>query len=240
MPVELKPCPFCGGESGLGVVRGVGFYALCAECITQGPYCWTEEEAANAWNARSVDAENARLREELEQERRNYFDCREENTALHMLLEEKAQELVAAEAKLTRLVEFLTKWSRWVRDSDKLAMTGRDARGLLESIRAPDVVAHGLAPAETQTAKCESCEAQAKLARAETRLKYAMEDARKYNPDRSYCPAREDHQHCDCWWEGDACCACGAPGMTDDEKRECGMLDDSTAPAAIEGGEDKN
>ena len=25
------------------------------------------------------------------------------------------------------------------------------------------------------------------------------------------CPKREDGQHCDCWYDGAACCACGAP-----------------------------
>ena len=26
----------------------------------------------------------------------------------------------------------------------------------------------------------------------------------------SACPAREDATHCDCWWDGDPCCSCGA------------------------------
>lgn len=25
------------------------------------------------------------------------------------------------------------------------------------------------------------------------------------------CPKREDKFHCNCWYEGDACCACGDP-----------------------------
>lgn len=24
------------------------------------------------------------------------------------------------------------------------------------------------------------------------------------------CPKREDGRHCDCWYDGQACCACGA------------------------------
>ena len=25
------------------------------------------------------------------------------------------------------------------------------------------------------------------------------------------CPKRDDKQHCNCWYDGAACCACGAP-----------------------------
>lgn len=25
-----------------------------------------------------------------------------------------------------------------------------------------------------------------------------------------YCPAREDGTHCNCWWDGEPCCACGS------------------------------
>lgn len=25
------------------------------------------------------------------------------------------------------------------------------------------------------------------------------------------CPKREDGQHCNCWYDGKACCACGDP-----------------------------
>ncbi len=34
------------------------------------------------------------------------------------------------------------------------------------------------------------------------------------------CPEREDGQHCDCWYDGEACCACGAPEMTAEQMRE--------------------
>ena len=26
------------------------------------------------------------------------------------------------------------------------------------------------------------------------------------------CPNREDRMHCDCWYDGKACCSCGDPG----------------------------
>lgn len=40
-----------------------------------------------------------------------------------------------------------------------------------------------------------------------------------------HCPAPNDSAgtHCDHWWDGDACCYCKAPPMTDEEKRAKGM-----------------
>ena len=28
------------------------------------------------------------------------------------------------------------------------------------------------------------------------------------------CPKRDDKQHCNCWYDGEACCACGAPASS--------------------------
>lgn len=42
-------------------------------------------------------------------------------------------------------------------------------------------------------------------------------------PEEFFCTKRHDHEHCDCWFDGKACCACGAPAMTDAERREQGM-----------------
>lgn len=28
------------------------------------------------------------------------------------------------------------------------------------------------------------------------------------------CPKRKDRSHCDCWWDGEECCGCGAPAST--------------------------
>lgn len=39
------------------------------------------------------------------------------------------------------------------------------------------------------------------------------------------CSARPENIHCDCWWDGDACCACGDPPMTEDEMRVQGMIE---------------
>lgn len=35
------------------------------------------------------------------------------------------------------------------------------------------------------------------------------------------CP--QGKTHCDHWWDGDACCRCGAPEMTREEKIAQGM-----------------
>lgn len=120
----------------------------------------------------AVLAENARLRAELEQERAakneavRYGDAlmakmdmqdedrnRLRGVVKSMLLEKSGQlrdmntRLAAAEAKLARAVEFLTKWSRWARDEDRTAMTGNDAREFLESIGSSGAfVSHEPAP----------------------------------------------------------------------------------------------
>lgn len=49
---------------------------------------------------------------------------------------------------------------------------------------------------------------------------------RGYLPeDESICPERgfDDFIHCGCWWDGDPCCACNAPAMTDEQKIAQGM-----------------
>ena len=43
------------------------------------------------------------------------------------------------------------------------------------------------------------------------------------------CPARKDGTHDYAWWDGDPCGSCGAPAMTDEEKRSQGM----DAPARV-------
>ena len=39
-----------------------------------------------------------------------------------------------------------------------------------------------------------------------------------YNPEEweTPCPKREDKVHCDCWYDGEMCCACGDPKIYDD------------------------
>ena len=58
--MELKPCPFCGGEARIINVGTLGVWcsALCVnpECgCDWGVYYPTEAEAATAWNTRHVE-----------------------------------------------------------------------------------------------------------------------------------------------------------------------------------------
>jgi len=60
--MELKPCPFCGGEE----VRTFKYsfagepdvYAQCQNCAADGPMGDTKEMAVEKWNRRATD-ENA-------------------------------------------------------------------------------------------------------------------------------------------------------------------------------------
>lgn len=59
-PEGLKPCPFCGEESDLKMLRhpsGMASYpewvhVHCVGCGADGSWEWTEEGAAEAWNTR--------------------------------------------------------------------------------------------------------------------------------------------------------------------------------------------
>lgn len=53
--MELKPCPFCGGE--IRIVRlhgsyGEPWYARCDRCEVSGYYYKTEAQAIEAWSDR--------------------------------------------------------------------------------------------------------------------------------------------------------------------------------------------
>ena len=72
MPIELKPCPFCGGEATVTIAPYAGVaFVECKQCSAMmGRYhkggatnhhgFWThfesKEEAAEAWNRRTDDA----------------------------------------------------------------------------------------------------------------------------------------------------------------------------------------
>lgn len=51
--------------------------------------------------------------------------------------------------------------------------------------------------------------------------------------DTGYCSKRADGIHCTCWWDGDACCACNAPGMTNEERIRDGMEPTEFGPPDI-------
>ena len=64
MPIELKPCPFCGGEAAVitkqynkGFLRGKGDYTYirCKLCHATSTAAFTKEEAEEAWNRRVDD-----------------------------------------------------------------------------------------------------------------------------------------------------------------------------------------
>lgn len=55
--MELKPCPFCGGEADIARTRMndailIWYIAYCTECQCRTRDCNYQKEAATAWNAR--------------------------------------------------------------------------------------------------------------------------------------------------------------------------------------------
>lgn len=71
---ELKPCPFCGGES--VYVEQIGsegyFNVCCRNCLANVPLSGSRETAVAAWNCRSIDQDELlKIAEELEMD---YFD----------------------------------------------------------------------------------------------------------------------------------------------------------------------
>ena len=34
-----------------------------------------------------------------------------------------------------------------------------------------------------------------------------------WRPGEPPCPSAWDGNHCDCWWEGESCCRCGAAAL---------------------------
>lgn len=47
--MEIKPCPFCGSKD-LYVRDNSGYYVVCKNCDTYGPYGKDDEEAVQLWN----------------------------------------------------------------------------------------------------------------------------------------------------------------------------------------------
>lgn len=70
--LELKPCPFCGGEAEFIQDRVLGLYAVwCKKCKCQTTYQFdfckglgvSKHKAAEAWNNRAGDERNDLLHE---------------------------------------------------------------------------------------------------------------------------------------------------------------------------------
>ena len=60
--MELKPCPFCGGEARLAVhsyPAGDRYRVTCVDCgATTWPRMIAPKIAEKAWNRRTADAKN--------------------------------------------------------------------------------------------------------------------------------------------------------------------------------------
>ncbi len=53
--IELKPCPFCGGEAVISDNNtGLVFYVRCKQCRSAGPAERCATDAAATWNTRSA------------------------------------------------------------------------------------------------------------------------------------------------------------------------------------------
>lgn len=51
--IELKPCPFCGGEASLITISSDNrYFAVCDDCDNRTNECFEVEEAIEAWNRR--------------------------------------------------------------------------------------------------------------------------------------------------------------------------------------------
>ena len=45
-----------------------------------------------------------------------------------------------------------------------------------------------------------------------------MSEPKEFDQDwETPCPKRDDKIHCPCWYDGEACCDCGAPGLSERE-----------------------
>lgn len=57
--LELKPCPFCGGEAKMTQIKSNGFMIKCDKCkiqrrqkVLRYPIEWLEEKMIEDWNTR--------------------------------------------------------------------------------------------------------------------------------------------------------------------------------------------
>lgn len=58
MEIELKPCPFCGGNNIAYVAGDRCTYTTCDDCMAEGPFAAGEEQeeaAAKLWNTRHTE-----------------------------------------------------------------------------------------------------------------------------------------------------------------------------------------
>lgn len=50
--LNLRECPFCGGNAELSVHRGAVVFVQCQQCDATFPMFDSEQEAIDAWNRR--------------------------------------------------------------------------------------------------------------------------------------------------------------------------------------------
>ena len=55
--VELKRCPFCGGEA-IFPKNGISTFVICTKCGATSCWCTSKAEAAELWNRRADDERN--------------------------------------------------------------------------------------------------------------------------------------------------------------------------------------
>ena len=61
--MELKPCPFCGGEAGLKEYKpNVSGVAICKECGARSPIC--KNDHTGGWKPKAIEAWNTRTPEQ--------------------------------------------------------------------------------------------------------------------------------------------------------------------------------
>ena len=78
---KLKPCPFCGGEAGVGSGKG-GSFVNCIECLASTNILTDakldEFEAVDCWNTRAEDQDIQAIKREailyLKQNAEEYFN----------------------------------------------------------------------------------------------------------------------------------------------------------------------
>lgn len=59
-PVELLPCPFCGGEAGIRTTSDfTEFWYVCRGCDAESGTGETDLMAAKKWNTRTTDIKSA-------------------------------------------------------------------------------------------------------------------------------------------------------------------------------------
>ena len=54
MTMELKACPFCGGEAEVEAEDGI-YSVVCVDCEARGPLAYRADNACVLWNRRVRD-----------------------------------------------------------------------------------------------------------------------------------------------------------------------------------------